>query len=431
MKVALLTVGTEILFGQILNTNSQWLSEELNNMGFDVMYHYTVGDNASRLEELLKFIYHDCDLILTTGGLGPTQDDLTKETIAKAFNVKLIKSDIWMEELERLSRERYGKLTENNYKQAYIPFGSELLFNEKGSAPGFWLEKDGKIIAAMPGPPREMKWMFNEHIRPRLEKLADGVFYTDVIRSFGLGESSMETCLLPLINGQTDPTIATYAKEGECTLRITSKRKTLEEAKSAVKEMEEKVLDIMGEYVYSTSDEDLIDVVGKTLINNKLTISSAESCTGGLFASALTDVPGISEIFSHSIVTYSNEVKMSELGVKKETLDAFTEISPECALEMATGLSKRTGSDISISVTGLAGPDGGTDEKPVGLAYIGVCYNKNKLGDQGGDIVEGINGYKVKVSKTKIRNISRKWNKSYICLQMINEVYQIIKGLNK
>lgn len=410
MKTAILTVGTEILFGQIVNTNAAFLSQELQNMGYDVMYHYSVGDNPGRLKELINFAFHDCDLILTTGGLGPTQDDLTKEVIAEAMGDVIVENEECMKALLE-NYQRAGKpMTPNNLKQAYMPSRARVLPNDAGTAPGFALEKDGKLIISMPGPPREMKRMFELQVKPILESMQDSVIFYRIIRTFGLGESSMETILLPLIDGQTDPTIATYAKEGECSLRVASKRATKEEAMAAVDRMIEDVNKLIGEYIYSYDDEDLIDVVGKLLLEKHITISCAESCTGGLFAAALTEIPGISEVFERGIVTYSNRAKMEELGVKAETLDKFGAVSLETACEMAEGLAEKTGSDLCISVTGIAGPGGGTAEKPVGLAYIGIAYKGQ-----------------AKAVKSQYRNVSRKWNRHYALLGMLNQVYQLIK----
>ena len=410
MKTAILTVGTEILFGQIVNTNAAFLSQELQNMGYDVMYHYSVGDNPGRLKELIAFAFHDCDLILTTGGLGPTQDDLTKEVIAEAMGDVIVENEDCMKALLDNYKKAGRTMTPNNLKQAYMPSRARVLPNDAGTASGFALEKDGKLIISMPGPPREMKRMFELQVKPILESMQDSVIFYRIIRTFGLGESSMETVLLPLIDGQTDPTIATYAKEGECSLRIASKRKTKEEAQEAVDRMIEDVNQLIGEYIYSYDDEDLVDVVGKLLLEKHITISCAESCTGGLFAAALTEIPGISEVFERGIVTYSNRAKMEELGVKAETLDKFGAVSPETACEMAAGLAEKTGSDLCISVTGIAGPGGGTDEKPVGLAYIGIAYKGQ-----------------VMAVKSQYRNVSRKWNRHYALLGMLNQVYQLIK----
>jgi len=412
MKTAILTVGTEILFGQIVNTNAAYLSRELNNLGFDVMYHYSVGDNPKRFLELIHLAFRDCDMIITTGGLGPTQDDLTKETIAKAMGERIVVSDMAMEALKSHYRKSERPMTENNLKQAYMPESAEVLPNDQGTAPGFWLEKDGKIIVSMPGPPREMTNMFSKEVMPRLRSLQDSVIHYRILRTFGLGESKMETVLLPLIDEQTDPTIATYAKEGECSLRIASKRATLQEAKKAVDDMSQRVMDIIGEYVYSQDNEDLKDVVGRLLISKNITVSCAESCTGGLFAGTLTDIPGISCVFDRGIVTYSNKAKMEELGVKEDTLETFGAVSSQTAAEMAQGLAEKTGSDLCISVTGIAGPDGGSLQKPVGTAYVGIRWKGN-----------------TEIIKIQRRNVNRKWNRNYAVLSMLYEIYKRISAI--
>ncbi len=412
MKTAILTVGTEILFGQIVNTNAAYLSRELNNLGFDVMYHYSVGDNPKRLLELIHLAFRDCDMIITTGGLGPTQDDLTKETIAKAMGERIVVSDMAMEALKSHYRKSERPMTENNLKQAYMPESAEVLPNDQGTAPGSWLEKDGKIIVSMPGPPREMTNMFSKEVMPRLRSLQDSVIHYRILRTFGLGESKMETVLLPLIDEQTDPTIATYAKEGECSLRIASKRATLQEAKKAVDDMSQRVMDIIGEYVYSQDNEDLKDVVGRLLISKNITVSCAESCTGGLFAGTLTDIPGISCVFDRGIVTYSNKAKMEELGVKEDTLETFGAVSSQTAAEMAQGLAEKTGSDLCISVTGIAGPDGGSLQKPVGTAYVGIRWKGN-----------------TEIIKIQRRNVNRKWNRNYAVLSMLYEIYKRISAI--
>ena len=411
MRTALLTVGTEILFGQVVNTNAAYLSENLQNLGYDVMYHYTVGDNPGRLKELLDFAYHDCDLIITTGGLGPTQDDLTKEIIADYFGEKLVEYPDQLEILINHFKNSKYKWTENNRKQAWFPENNcTVLPNLHGTAPGFMISKNGKHIAALPGPPREMKEMFETQLKPILESHRDSVIYYRIIRTIGLGESRMETILLPLIDGQTDPTIATYAKEGECSLRVTSKRPTYEEARAACEEMIEKVNELIGEYIYSYDDEDLIDVVGKILIEKNITISAAESCTGGGFAKALTDVPGISKVFERSLVTYNWKAKQEELGVSPETLEKFTAESEEVAKEMVDGLKAKTGSDLCIAITGVAGPDDMDEDHPAGLAYIGINYKGE-----------------TRVIRTWHKSRGRFWNRNFFVLRMFNEVYQLIK----
>ena len=390
MKASIISVGTELLMGEITNTNTVYLSQKLNDHGVDVLYHHTVGDNPGRLTHVLEKALEDTDLIITTGGLGPTQDDMTKEVVCQVFDDELIMNDDWLQLLHKRYEERGSVLTENNFKQAMLPSRAEILWNEKGSAPGFILTCDrsgtscsensiGKTICCLPGPPREMKWLFEEKAEPILFQGAEEVLIHRMIRTFGIGESRMETELMDLIDGQNDPTIATYAKTGECAIRIASKRSSREEAEKAVDDMIDKIKDRIGEYIYSTDDEELVDVVSRQLLDKGITISSAESCTGGLFASTLIDIPGISAVFDRSLVTYSNNAKIEELGVKPETLEKHGAVSEETALEMAEGIRRASGSDVGISSTGIAGPDGGTDEKPVGLVYIGFVFGDKKM----------------------------------------------------
>ena len=409
MKTAILSVGTEILFGQIVNTNTVYLSQQMNMLGFDVMYHYTVGDNPKRVEEMIDLAFQDCDLILTTGGLGPTQDDLTKEVACKALDDTLVMMDNVLEEITKYFKTLGREMTENNKKQAIMPSRATVFHNDAGTAPGFALEKDGKYIICMPGPPREMKRMFQKSVVPFLQSMIDGALYYRQIRFFGIGESMLETQLLDLIDNQTDPTLATYAKEGECSLRIASKRATEEEAEHAVDEMLEKVKERVGHYIYSCDDEELAQVVADRLMEQGLTLSSAESCTGGMFASTMTDIPGISQCFDRGLVTYSNQAKMEELGVSAGTLEKFGAVSEETALEMVGGLKRVSGSDVCISVTGIAGPGGGSEEKPVGLVYIGFSYGDKKI-----------------CKKIQMRNVNRSWNRHYTLLCMLNVIYRNI-----
>ena len=409
MKTAILSVGTEILFGQIVNTNTVYLSQQMNMLGFDVMYHYTVGDNPKRVEEMIDLAFQDCDLILTTGGLGPTQDDLTKEVACKALDDTLVMMDDVLEEITKYFKTLGREMTENNKKQAIMPSRATVFHNDAGTAPGFALEKDGKYIICMPGPPREMKRMFQKSVVPFLQSMIDGALYYRQIRFFGIGESMLETQLLDLIDNQTDPTLATYAKEGECSLRIASKRATEEDAEHAVDEMLEKVKERVGHYIYSCDDEELAQGVADRLMEQGLTLSSAESCTGGMFASTMTDIPGISQCFDRGLVTYSNQAKMEELGVSAGTLEKFGAVSEETALEMVEGLKRVSGSDVCISVTGIAGPGGGSEEKPVGLVYIGFSYGDKKI-----------------CKKIQMRNVNRSWNRHYTLLCMLNVIYRNI-----
>lgn len=382
MKAALLSVGTELLLGEITNTNVVYLSQELNTLGIDVMYHYTVGDNPARLSEMIEMAFKDCDLIITTGGLGPTQDDMTKEIACEVMGDHLVLHEDILDSIKQRMLKYKSYMTPNNIKQAEMPSRAIIFYNDAGTAPGFALGREvsaengvkNQYIACMPGPPREMKRMFEKSVRPWLEGMADGALFFRELRVFGVGESDLETRLLPLIDGQTDPTIATYAKNSECSVRVASKRATREEAETAVNEMIAEVDKIVGDNIYSYDNEELVEVVSRKLLEQGLTISCAESCTGGLFAAGLTDIAGISAVFDRGIVTYSNRAKVEELGVKPETLEAFGAVSEETAREMAVGVRRVSGTDIGISVTGIAGPGGGTEEKPVGLVYIALDF---------------------------------------------------------
>lgn len=299
-------------------------------------------------------------------------------------------------------------MTENNLKQADMPDGCVPFYNDMGTAPGFALESDGKIAICLPGPPSEMTWLFEHCVREYLEQFTEKKMYYRVIRTIGIGESDLETMLLPLIDGQTDPTIATYAKTGECTLRVASQRDSMEEAKAAVDEMIGKIDEMCGEYVYSYDNEELNEVVVNQLREKGLRLSSAESATGGMFAKTITDVSGASDVFDTSFVTYSNESKMHNLGVKAETIDRYSVSSPQVAVEMAEGVIEKTGSDVAVTVTGNAGPDV-YEGQHSGLAFLGYSY-------------KGRSGY-VTVD-TEIP--SRDWNRKYFTLVMLKIVYLLI-----
>lgn len=396
MKAAILTVGTEILFGEITNTNTVYLSRRLNDIGIDVMYHYTVGDNPGRLAEMIETSLRDCDIVITTGGLGPTQDDMTKEIACQVMGDELVMHDDILESIKTRMLAYKKVMTDNNIKQALLPSRCRVFYNDAGTAPGFALDRNvaagsgsdrRQWIACLPGPPREMTRMFERSVMPWLEELTEGCLVYKEIRTFGIGESDLETVLLPLIDGQTDPTIATYAKNGECSVRIASKRAIREEAASAVDGMIAKAKEYIGQYIYSTEGEEFPVVVGNMLMSHNITIAAAESCTGGQFGASLTDVPGISSVFDRSLVTYSNQAKMDELGVKAETLEKYGAVSEQTAIEMAEGVRQKAGTDIGISVTGIAGPDGGTEEKPVGLVYIGLSLSEAVSGEKGGTVL--------------------------------------------
>lgn len=372
MKCEILAIGTEILLGDILNSNAQYLSKELANLGFDVYYHEVVGDNKERILEALKKSFDRSDIIITTGGLGPTKDDLTKETVAEFLGMEMCLHEESLNNIKEYFNRMGREFVKSNEKQAYFPKEAIILKNNNGTAPGAVFEKNNKAIIVLPGPPKEMKGMFEDGVKKYLEKLTDETIVSEVIRVFGIGESKAEEELQDLIDNGKNPTIAPYAKEGEVIFRITSKAKTKKEAEELIKPIKEEIYNRFGDAIYNTGEVSLQDTVAKILIDKNMTIGVSESCTGGLVSSKLIEYPGVSEVFLEGAVTYSNEAKMRTLNVKKETLEKFGAVSRETAKEMAEGIAKRCNSRVGISTTGIAGPGGGTDEKPVGLVYFGL-----------------------------------------------------------
>lgn len=382
MKAEIISVGTEILLGDIVNTNSQFLAKELAALGIEVYHQSTVGDNKQRLLECFGESLKRSDLVITTGGLGPTGDDMTKETAAEYFGQELELHKPSLEVLESFFVKTGKKMAENNMKQVYFPKDAIVLKNNNGTAPGAILKKDDKSIIVLPGPPREMKAMFNESVKPYLQQFTKEMLVSKTLRLYGIGESNLELEILDIIDEQTNPTVALYAKELEVTIRITAKAENEELAFELIKPVEEKIKGRVGKYVYTEGDisvsegeSALEDAVSKLLVEKNLTIAVAESCTGGLVSSSLINYSGISSVFLEGCVTYSNEAKMKRLGVKKETLEVFGAVSEQTAIEMAEGVAKGLGTNIGISTTGVAGPGGGTEEKPVGLVYTAIYVN--------------------------------------------------------
>lgn len=373
MRSEIVAVGTELLLGDIVNTNAGYLSRKLAELGIDVYYHIAVGDNLRRLSDTIKTCLERSDLIITCGGLGPTQDDITKEGVADAMGLKLVPDEASIIKIREMFKAMGRPMTDNNIKQGYIPEGASVIENDNGTAPGVLLEKDGKTVIMLPGPPKELYPMFEDKVIPYLRKKTKSIIKSRMLRVIGVGESAAEDMLKDIFKTQTNPTIAPYAKEGEVHLRITAKADTVEEAERLISHMEEKVKSILGDNIYGYDEETLEEVVLKLLQERKMTISLAESCTGGLVASRLTDVPGASASLMCGVVSYSNESKIRLLGVKESTLRSYGAVSSQTAEEMAVGIKRIGGTDIGISVTGIAGPDGGSAEKPVGLCYIGVA----------------------------------------------------------
>jgi len=375
----ILSIGTELLMGQIANTNAQFISKHFSEVDIFVYYHSVVGDNKKRIKSSLLLALERADVVITTGGLGPTQDDITKEVISEVLNKPLVVREDILSEIKQFFIEKGKVMTPNNEKQAYFPLDSILIKNKMGTAPGCLIEHNNKIIIMLPGPPSEMRPMFLQFVIPFFAKKGNYQLKSKFIRIFGIGESAMESKISDLISSQSNPTIAPYAKQGEVTLRVTARyNQENENADDILNPTIKKIKERLGEYIYSYDNEELKVVAYKKLYNSNIKISLAESCTGGLLAKYITDIPGSSSIFESSIVTYSNDSKIKLLGVQKSTIDKYGAVSEQVVIEMAKGLYKKTLSQLVVAITGIAGPSGGTKDKPVGLIYISLGY-KGKI----------------------------------------------------
>ena len=380
MRVELVSVGTELLLGDIVNTNTAYLSKELAALGFGVFRQTTVGDNRERLLKTLESAFLENDTVIITGGLGPTDDDITKECAAEYFGREFYFHEYsWVKILERLTRSGRNIITENNKKQAMIPEGAIVLENYCGTAPGIIIEENNKRIILLPGPPREMHDMFEKSVKPYLEKFSSKQFISKYVRFYGIGESLLETKIKDIMDNQTNPTLALYAKTGEVLLRITVSGDDKAECEDLIRKQLDEIEKRVGEYIYLVGDEDISStqtemntVVANLLIENKFTISIAESLTGGKISSMLVEKSGISEALLEGVVCYSNKSKIDTLGVREETLEKFGAVSEDVAKEMVLGVAKRLGADFAVATTGIAGPNSDGSGKPVGLVYIGI-----------------------------------------------------------
>ncbi len=380
MVVELISVGTELLLGNIVNTNAAYLSEQCALLGLSMYHQSVVGDNEERLAETMRTALERSDVVILSGGLGPTKDDLTKEVAAQVMEMPLKEDEHSRKRIEEYFKNSQTRvITDNNWKQAQAPEGSIVVDNDNGTAPGLILEKDGKAMILLPGPPNEMRPMFEKSIFPYLNKLQPELIRSCMVKICGLGESYVETQIADMIEAQTNPTIAPYAKIGEVHLRITAKASSEKEARKLMKPVVKELRNRFGDNIYTLDEkETLAENVLKLLKEKELTLTTAESCTGGMLAARLTDIPGASEVFKQGLVTYSNKAKRKLLEVKKTTLKDFGAVSEKTAKEMAKNGAFMTGADACVAITGIAGPDGGSDEKPVGLVYIG-CSLKNKI----------------------------------------------------
>ena len=367
----IISVGTELLLGHVTNTDARDISEMLSKIGINVKYHTVVGDNPERLRKCVETAKSRADIIITTGGLGPTCDDLTKQILAEAFGLRLIENKAEREGL--YDYIRYGKkFTDNNFTQAMLPEGCTVFHNNCGTAPGCGFEKDGKIVVMIPGPPKECNAMFRESALPYLRKLSEELIVSHSVRIFGLGESSVDDIFAEEMNRMTNPTMAPYAKECDCLLQITAKAKSVDEAEKMIAPVMEHVMQRLGDVVYGVDVECIEESVIKLLREKGMTFSAAESCTGGELAKRFTDMPGASAFFKGGVVTYTNEAKAKLLGIDPALIEEKGAVSYEVAKAMAENVRALLGTDIGVGVTGLAGPDGdGVHE--VGTVFVSLA----------------------------------------------------------
>jgi len=372
MRAEIISVGTELLLGQIVDTNAAFLSRELAALGIDLYHRTTVGDNPERLRQAVEDALSRAELVITIGGLGPTTDDLTKEVVAQVLGLELVLDQPSLARMEAYFRQLGRKMTENNYKQAFIPAGGQALPNLHGTAPGVAVRWKERLVVCLPGPPHELEPMFRDYVRPLLQTGQNGVIFSRVLKISGRGESAVAEEIADLLAAQTNPTIAPLASPGEVKLRLTARAASTAAAEELITGMEARIRERLGLAVFGVDDETLEEVVVRLLAGRRETLAVAESCTGGLLAGQLTEVPGASAVFERGVVTYSNRSKVELLGVPEEVINTYGAVSAEVARSMAAGIREQAGTDWGIGITGIAGPGGGTAEKPVGLVYVGL-----------------------------------------------------------
>jgi nicotinamide-nucleotide amidase len=374
LKAEIIAIGSELLTPHRTDTNSLWLTERLNSIGIAVQLKTVVGDDESNLEQTARDALGRSDIIISTGGLGPTEDDVTRKVFARVTGRQLMLDyEILAAIRERFASRGY-QMTPNNERQALIPNGAKALPNPNGTAPGLKMDASGKLVVLLPGPPRENQPMFDDHVMPELEKMSRGARMSKrVVKVTGLGESALDDLIAPIYGEYTNPTTTILFTDSEIEVHLEAKAATEARAAELAGELAYKLEDKLGEHCYSTRGESLEEVIGNRLRLTQYTIATAESCTGGLIAERITNVSGSSDYFLGSIVSYSNETKTSMLGVPAELIERHGPVSGAVAEAMARGIKERTGATVGVSVTGVAGPGGGTDAVPVGTVYIGLA----------------------------------------------------------
>ena len=372
LSAEIIAVGTEILLGEITNTDAVEVARALSELGINAYYQTVVGDNSERLFDVITKAKERADIIITTGGLGPTFDDLTKQTAAKVFGKKLVLSKECLSRIEEYFKARGRKMTENNIRQAYVPEGCTIFQNDWGTAPGCAISEGGKILIMLPGPPRECKPMIEHRMIPYLKKLSDAHIVSHGIRIYGMGESEVESRIRDFAEDMTNPTLAPYAKDGEVLLRVTGRAETEDEADTITRPVIERVKEELSDVVYGVDVSSLHEAAFTKLHEKGLTLSTAESCTGGLVSKLITDISGASEVFYGGVCAYNNEIKEKILGIPKKLLETYGAVSRECAEALSCAACEKFGTDAGIGVTGFADPESGDEKNPGGTVYVAV-----------------------------------------------------------
>lgn len=412
MNAEIISVGTELLLGQVVNTDTAIVAQALSGLGIDLLYSAVVGDNVERLRHAVDTAIARSNLLIMTGGLGPTTDDLTKETTAACAGKKLVLHQPSLDRILNYFNEK--KVSSNQEKQAWLPEGCHVFQNDNGTAPGCaFTAQSGCLIVMLPGPPSELTPMLHNYVVPYLQQGQESVIVSHNVHIYGRGEAPVAQMMDDLMDG-VNPTLAPYAKEGECYLRVTAKAATVEEADALCQPLIDEIKKRLGEFVYSVDVETLEELVVSLLKKQGKKLATAESCTGGLLAKRITDVSGSSAVFDMGCVTYANAAKEMLLSVSPETLEAHGAVSPETAKEMAEGIVRRSGSDLGIGITGIAGPEGGTEEKPVGLIYIALSDGERTWVTK-----------RSPIGRTK----SRAWHRHCAASQALDMVRRYLTGL--
>lgn len=412
MNAEIISVGTELLLGQVVNTDTAIVAQELSALGINLLYSAVVGDNVERLRHAVDTAISRSELLIMTGGLGPTTDDLTKETTAACAGKKLVLHQPSLERIQNYFNEKH--VSENQEKQAWLPEGCTVFQNDNGTAPGCAFQvQSGCTVIMLPGPPSELEPMLKNYVVPFLKKGQEHVIVSHNVHIYGRGEAPVAQLLDDLMNGE-NPTLAPYAKEGECYMRVTAKAPTVEEADEMCRPLIEEIRRRVGDFVYSVDVESLEELVVGELAAQGKTLATAESCTGGLLSKRITDVAGASAVFHMGVVTYANQAKEDLLGVSHETLERWGAVSSQTAREMAQGIVRRSQADLGIGITGIAGPDGGTAEKPVGLIYIALSDGERTWVTK-----------RHPIGRTK----SRAWHRHCAASQALDMVRRYLEGL--